>query len=503
MNSPATDAYRLSRLDASLILIFGVAAGVSLAAAVYLPAKWMFFIIFMLLVAGVFCMVREREKLLLYLSVILTSVFLGFHPIFIQSAVFPWPISGFRITIFEVAFFFLFLAWMLRLITNPALRLRFYPWITIPFLLIWVLSLAGLTRVSMPGVIKVSNLWLVLESWLIFLYFANNIRDRRLVFNIVTVLILAGVLQSFLGIAQHLARGPLGLEVFGETKSYNVTAAGIELISRVSGTFGHPNNLAGYLVMLVLINLALLWAPISRRVKLLLWPTLLLISATLILTFSRGGWLALGFGGMLTLYLCILRWSRHRTVSFIVSLALLVIFLITSVGLIGPLRHRLFREDYGAARSRIPMTQVALNIIYHHPWLGVGLGNYTFAAPDYDITREGISYEFPRPVHNEFLLIAAEQGLPALALFLVILIYIFVQLFRLSRSRDNLVLPYIAIGLVGTYFAWCVFRLTDYNYVLLGDPFWVLAGLSLALVEVSRREAAPLAPPGEAPEALT
>jgi len=28
----------------------------------------------------------------------------------------------------------------------------------------------------------------------------------------------------------------------------------------------------------------------------------------------------------------------------------------------------------------------------------------------------------------------------------------------------------------------------DYNYVLLGDPFWLLVGLSLAMVQVSRQE---------------
>ncbi|MBI4643514.1 MAG: O-antigen ligase family protein [Deltaproteobacteria bacterium] len=489
MNLPSAGVCRSFRLDAVLILIIGLTAGVSLAAAVYLPAKWMFFIIFLMVVVGVFSMVQQREKLLLYLSVVLTSVFLGFHPIYIESAVFPWPISGFRITIFEVAFFFLFVSWMFRLVMNPALKVRFYPWITIPFLLIWGLSLAGLARVTMPGAIKFSNLWLLLESWLIFLYFANNIRDRQMVYNIVAVLLITGGLQSLLGLAQYLAGGTLGLQVFGETKSYNVMAAGAEFISRVSGTFGHPNNLAGYLVMLVLINLALFGAPISPRVKLLLCPAFLLISTTLILTFSRGGWLALGFGGMVTLYLCFLRWSRHRVISFIVALALLVTFFIASVGLISPLRQRLFQEDYGAAQSRVPLSLVAMNIIYHHPWLGVGLGNYTFAAPDYDISREGISYEFHQPVHNEFLLIAAEQGLPALALFLVILIYIFSQLLRLSRSRDDPILPYVAIGLVGTYFAWCAFRQTDYNYVLLGDPFWLLAGLSLALVQVNHKEA--------------
>jgi O-antigen ligase len=491
MNSPAAPASRSLQLEAGLVLIVGLAIGISLAVAVYLPAKWMIFILFMIVVMAFFCIVPQREKLLLYVSVALTSVFLGFHPIFIEPATFSWPISGLRISIFEVAFFCLMISWLIRLAVDIRLKVRLFPWVSIPFLLIWCLSLAGLYNVPMPGIVKFSNLWLLFESWLIFLFFANNIKDRQTVFNVVAVLLLTGVVQSLLGLAQYISGDSLGLQIFGESKSYNVYSvmiAGTEVISRVSGTFGHPNSLAGYLVMLVLINLALFWAPISQRVKLALWLTLLLTSTALILTFSRAGWLALGLAGMFSLYLCLFRRTKYRSISLLISLALLIIFFIVSVGLITPLKQRLFQEDYGAARTRIPLAQVALNIIGHHPWLGIGLGNYTMAAPDYDITPEGISYEFPRPVHNEFLLIAAEQGLPALGLFLVILLYVVIQLFRLSQSRTDPILPYVAIGLLGTFFAWTVSRLVDYTYVLVGDPFWLLVGLSLAMVQMNRQE---------------
>ena len=491
MNYPAAPAPRALQLEAALVLMVGLAIGISLAVAVYLPTKWMVFILFIIVVMAFFCIVRQREKLLLYLSVALTSVFLSFHPIFLEPAAFSWPVSGFRISIFEVAFFCLMISWLIRLAIDIRLKVRLFPWVSIPFLLIWCLSLAGLYNVSMPGIVKFSNLWLIFESWLIFLFFANNIRDRRMVFNIVAVLLLAGVVQSILGLAQYVSGGSLGLQIFGESKSYNVYSlmmAGTEVISRVSGTFGHPNSLAGYLVMLILINLSLFWAPIPQRVKLALWATLLLMSTALILTFSRAGWLALGIAGMFSLYLCFFRWIKHRSLSFLLSLGLLIIFFIVSVGLITPLRQRLFLEDYGAARTRIPLIEVALNIIGHHPWLGIGLGNYTMAAPDYDITPEGISYEFPRPVHNEFLLIAAEQGLPALGLFLVIFLYVVIQLFRLSQSRIDPLLPYLAIGLLGTLCAWSISRLMDYNYVLLGDPFWLLVGLSLAMVQISHQE---------------
>ncbi|MCK9377145.1 MAG: O-antigen ligase family protein [Syntrophobacterales bacterium] len=490
MNYSVAPISSYRRLDAGLVLLIGLVIGLSLCVAVYLPPKWTVFTLFMIVVAACFAIVRQREKLLLYVSVVLTSVFLSFHPIYLESATFIWPVRGFRITIFEVVFFCLMISWLVRLAADSSLKTNLFPWISIPFLLIWCLSLAGLSRAPMPGIIKFSNLWLLFESWLICLYFANNIRDRRTVFNITAVLVLTGVLQALLGMAQYVSGGLLGLQIFGEPKSYNVMEAGSEIVSRVSGTFGHPNNLAGYLVMLVLLNLALLLAPIVRETKLVLGLTLVLIGTALILTFSRGGWLALSFAGMFTLYLGFLRWSRQQVLSLLFSLVVLIVFVITTVAFITPLRQRLFLEDYGAAESRIPMTWVALNTIYQHPWLGIGLGNYIFAAPDYDITPEGISYEFPRPVHNEFLLIAAEQGLPALGLFLTIIFYIMIRLFRLSQSRDDPLLPYLAIGLLGNFVAWCIFRVTDYNYVLLGDPFWLLAGFSLALVQVSRQKAA-------------
>jgi putative inorganic carbon (HCO3(-)) transporter len=470
-------------LDLLVALLLGVAASVSLVAAVAMETKWLVFILSMVACVAVFLVLQQRERFLIYLSVVLTSVFLSFHPVYIESAVYPWPVSGFRISIFEVAFFFLFVSWMVRVATGRAGQIRLFPWVSVPFLFIWCFSLAGIIGVSMPGVIKFSNIWLVLESWLIFLYFANNIRDRRMVYFIIAALLLTGVMQSVLGLAQYMTGASLGLDIFGETKSYNPIKAGVELVSRVSGTFGHPNSLAGYLGTLVLINLALFCAPVSRRLKVGLVLPFLLISTTLILTYSRGGWLALGLGGAVTLYLCFLRRSGSRLVSLILAMFLMVLFFVSSIALIGPMRQRLFEEDYGAARTRVPLNLVALNIIRHHPWLGVGLGNYTFEAPFYDISREGITYEFPRPVHNEFLLIAAEQGLPSLVSFLVILGYILRQLYRLSLSRDDPMLAFVAIGLFTSYLGWCAFRQTDYAYVLLGDPFWLMAGLSVAMAK--------------------
>ena len=469
------------RLDSFVVTILGLCCCGGLVTALMMGGKWFFFIIFMMVAASLLTTLRHREKFILYLSVVLMSVRLNFHPIFIPGALYPWPVGGLRISIFEVAFFILLVSWLIRLVTDATLTVRLYPWVSIPFLLIWLITLGSNYHAEMPWIIKVSTSWLVFESWLIFLYFANNLTTPRTIYHVVAALLVAGFLQSVLGVLQYLTNSSLGLTFFGEAQSILAGPVGDEFISRVAGTIGHPNNLAGYLNLIIQINLALLFAPLGRFYKRLLFPLLILIATTMILTFSRGGWLAMGLGSAVTGYLCLARRSHSRVIPLLISVSLVVLLLVSSVILITPLKKRFFEEDYGAARSRIPMSVVAWNIIQSHPWQGIGLSNYVNVAPFYDTTKEAIAYEFPRPVHNEFLLIAAELGVPALACFLVILGALLVQLFKASRAREESVLPFIAIGLIGTYCGWCFFRQTDYAYVLLADPFWLLAGLTQAL----------------------
>lgn len=465
-----------------MALLLGLPNGVLLIFAATQTPKWFFFLYFSLMAAGLLLLIPAREKFLIYLTVILMTVSLDFHPIYFESTTTPWPIPGWRISLFEITFFLLLLIWLFRLVFYQTEGVRLFPSISLPFGLLWLLALVSTLQTDIPFLIKVCTIWLVAESWLIFLYFANHLQERRLLLAVVTALLLSGAFQSLIGIAQHLSGGTLGLGFFGEAKTFMEMKAGDFLVSRVSGMFGHPNNLAGFLSMILPLNLALLFAPLSRRFKVGLVMLLVLMTTALILTLSRGGWLAFVLGSLITLSTCLSRRYRHKTLSLVLAVVLAVIFLVTTVLSIEPLKRRLFEEDYGAARTRIPLALVALNIIQHRPGLGVGLTNYMVASPSYDITPEAISVEFPRPVHNEFLLIGAELGLPALALFLLILGILWRNLFRTGRQSEETPFPYLALGLAGAFAAWTGFRLTDYHYVLLADPFWVFAGLAQALI---------------------
>ncbi|MGQ9919948.1 MAG: O-antigen ligase family protein [Desulfobacca sp.] len=479
---------RLGGLELAIVVGCGLITVPVLVNAFLLPPKWTVFLLLTVCALAGLAMIRRRERFLIYLAVLFMSIYLDFHPYYLHTESTPWPVAGIRISIFDVAFFCLMVAWVCRLVLQPNEVLHFYPGISLPFLLLWGLALLSTLRAAIPLVIKIDTLWMVLQSWLIFLYFANTCRDRRLLLGIMAILLLSGVLQALLGLGQYLSGSSLGLQIFGESKTFMEMRAGTELVSRVAGTFGHPNNLSAYLTMLLMINLALFFATIDLRLKFLLLPVVVLLALANLLTLSRGGWLATAIGAYVTLALSWGRRSQHRLAAFLLAGLILVTFVITSLIFVEPLKRRFFEEDYGAARSRLPMSLVALNIIRHHPFLGVGLTNYVMVAPDYDLTKEAIATDFARPVHNEFLLIAAELGLPALLLFLTILVLLLRQLWRLGDMGRDPVLPYLAIGLLGTYIAWIVFRQTDYAYVLLADPFWILAGLTQAMTAMETRD---------------
>jgi hypothetical protein len=476
---------RQLNLELALILLVGITAAISLVFASGMEEKWTLFVIIALFFLAAVFIIREREKFFLYLFFFSLPIGLDFYPIHIYPVVFR-PLNGMAINLYDLPLFFLFISWIIRLVTDREEKVYFYPWISIPFFLILALSIAGINRSLAPGVIKISSLWVMFECWLVFLYMANNLKDRKTIYLVIAVLLSTLVLQAAIGFAQKFTGGHLGLGLFGEAEqSFREMRAGAGTVSRVGGTIGSPNKLAGYIGLILPINLALFFAPIDRRYKImLLLPVFILSSALELITFSRGGWLGLGIGGTITLYWCLARLTRRKVISLILLVGLLVTSFITTIALVESVRRRLFKEDYGAAYTRIPMALVAANMIYHNPLLGVGLVNYTSVSAGYDISREAISYTFPMPVHNEFLLVASELGLPALGLFLLILIVIFVRLIRIGRSRADPVIPHVAIGFFGGFIAWCIHHQFEFAYVVMMVAMWAYMGLIQAMNQV-------------------
>ncbi len=470
-----------------IILFAGLAVSAVLIKASAMQPKWLKAVILGLIGGAGLLILPGREKMLLCLSGFLLPLEINVN-FFYETVHYRRPVEGLVLSAFDVPFFLLMLLWMFRVINDYRIRISFYPHITWPFFFMWILCLAGLYPAAVSFPIKISVLWLMFKSWLVLWYLANNIKDRETVYLLVGVILLSGFFQAMIGIGQHLKGGPLGLGMLGEQEELHAVQAEI---SRIGGTIGHPNKLALFLGTLLQLNLSWFFTRFPENVRSIRFLYLLPFCPmlmTLLLAYSRGGWISFLTGGTINCYWCLVKRTGKKVGSAIIVFGFFFCFAATVLVLVESVRNRLFMDDKGAAEIRKPLQEIALNIISHNPFLGVGLNNYTSVIRKYDISDMGASYHFPAAVHNEFLLIAAECGLPVLFLFLYIMGYVFFVLWRIAHTKSDPVIPYLAVGFFCSLISWSIHNQKEFQYVFFTTRFWFHIGIMLAMDTLAEKQ---------------
>ena len=463
-------------------LLFGLAISAALIFAAIIGTKMLLVFLAALVLLILALSVPDHEKYVLYAAIISMPIGLDFHPIYFGNLAYQIPMKGLRISLFDLLFFYLFFRWIFRLMTNRESNYKLHYSITLPFAIILLFSITSTRDLPFPFLLKFSLLIHLVKNWMIFIYFANNVQDKKHAIVIIAAFIFSGFLQSFTGLLQYISGSNLGLEFLGATeKSYFGMKAGGAVVGRVAGTFGHPNKLALYISGFVPWCVALFFAPIRTTYKLLITPVAIIISAACTLTLSRGGWINFGLGSVMTLFFCLNKKIKNVILSGVSILAAVIMICTIVIVAIPPVRDRLFKSDHGSAYVRIPLASLALHMIKENPITGVGIGGFTVKSQRYDTTNEWVSSAFVAPVHNEFLLIASEVGLIALGCFLIILALMFYRFYRLTETDDE-IFSFLSIGLFFSLIGTVVHLQFEYLYAIIaGYPLWILLGLVYAI----------------------
>jgi O-antigen ligase len=184
---------------------------------------------------------------------------------------------------------------------------------------------------------------------------------------------------------------------------------------RTSGFMSHWMTFGGQMsIVAMLLAAVLLWSPPRRRW--IWWLALTAMSAGLILSFTRGMWIAFAAGGT---YL-IARWRP--------KLLLLTPVVAAAAFVVAPEavreRVRSVYQPHGETDSnyhRIVTWRTGVEMIRAHPWLGLGP-----EMPGREFRRYLPVVGPPLPegwyghLHNIYLQYAAERGVPVLLVFLCI-----------------------------------------------------------------------------------
>jgi O-antigen ligase len=330
------------------------------------------------------------------------------------AALRPLPVGGLPVDGADLALALVLTAWLAQ---GVAQRRIVVPHPPLLWPLLAVLAALGLSllaapsyREGLPELLK----WLQVLA----LYLATvALLPRQRVGWLIAGVLAAAAAQALLGLYQFLTQsGPDAFILLGR-------------FMRAFGAFRQPNPYAGYLGLVAPLAISLaLWSWSNRRrtgirLSVALGAVAALISLGLLVSWSRGAWLAFGAA----VAVVILAHSRRAAPAVLALTGAAILALSVSgaadllpasvtgrlselqqyVGLIDVARTEVNDANFSVI-ERIAHWQAALAMWRDHLWLGVGPGNYAVVYDQYNLPRW---YEPLGHAHNIYLNFAAEAGL--------------------------------------------------------------------------------------------
>ncbi|MBP3592510.1 MAG: O-antigen ligase family protein [Clostridia bacterium] len=333
--------------------------------------------------------------------------------------------------------------------------------------------LAGLFRGGSTSLMAMPGFVILLLGYTLS---SNLITNRRLAHRAVGALLFSSAPISALAIYQYF---------FGLAENRWMDESFASLISgRVVSTFDNPNVLAVYLLAIAVIAFGFLIESEETVEKILYGICCILSVTALILTWSRGAWLAL----LITIpaYLC-LRFFRRP--GFLLSL----IFLIPCALYLMPqaLQLRLLSildlTDSSIA-YRLSIFRSSLSMLTDNLFLGIGIGADTFYEGFMPYAEEGVIAPHS---HNLLLQIGCEAGIFALLTFVLLFFTRMRHLSVYSRYIRRGSMHTVTVFGTLALFALLIFGMTD--YIWFAPPmyylFFVLFGMGSASLRIAKSDA--------------
>ena len=208
---------------------------------------------------------------------------------------------------------------------------------------------------------------------------------------------------------------------------------------RAFANFPDPHMFSYYIGLLIPWSIALWTTTVSHK-KLFFISSFLLILVD-ILTFTRGSYVALIAGALIILPLV----SKSVAKKLLVGIVLFIFLF----GIVphNPVTGRFmssFDTEEGSNKARLSNWQQALNVIKNHP-LGVGIGMYSLEIDP------SAKYREPIYAHNLYLDIAAELGIPAVIIFMLLLFFAGKNFWQASKKQPFFTAGVASIVIFGVH----------------------------------------------------
>lgn len=362
----------------------------------------------------------------------------------------------------------------IRMVRTGRISLR---WLQMDYWVVGFLFLAALSVVQSAHAAAgwYNYFYVVGLQALVYFLISRTIQSEREAKSAVLAVLASALFVCAWGLLQYQA----GIDVTAERWIDGDQFPGLK--TRVYSTLGNPNVLASFLIMAV--GLAAGWSTdphINRYFPFLLAGLAFIAILCIILTYSRGAWLALG--GMALMMGCFSRrWNwRIFLIGGITATGLLVLMQESLISRFLSIKG-MFNPADSSVALRWALWESTLAMVQEHPWLGIGWGAYRFVYPEYDFFVQNESVIIYHG-HNTLLSLAAEIGIAGMLFFAALwglaVVRAWKAMQKAGRTSRGFYLGWV-LALLGT----AAFSLTDHALFneQVAAVFWVLVALTAAL----------------------
>ena len=388
------------------------------------------------------------------------------------------------ISVMHLATIIMLALWFLKMNAQGRFRLVRTP-LDLPILAFGAIAVVS-TVTSVYFHQSKAELFKILNYILLYYIVVNNIKDFKRVKRIITILVVIGCGLAVYGLYNYLN----GIEmIYGlEKKAY---------VGNLTATYVNSNSMSAYLELTIPLAIGLFLSGLlaSRRghryriATFILPPAICAMTAALIFTHSRDGWISF-FVSLFFLSFLLLR-IRQKTpkiLTKVVMITLVILIILGTVGSIGLYQAVKNRSATSASNPfkgvpfqwRIDVYRGALQMIVDRPLLGVGPGNFPLVYPRY---RDKKLVIFINETHNDYLQFASEMGIFSLAAFLVLLLLYFKNGIRYILSSKNMYLLGLTLGCMVGIAGVAVHGSMDFPFQIPANAltFWVILGLAVSI----------------------
>jgi putative inorganic carbon (HCO3(-)) transporter len=331
----------------------------------------------------------------------------------------------------------------------------YFPKLLLPLVIYLIPAFLSTLDAAVPS-LGYFELMRTLKMIAVTILIANVITKRKHLYICLAIIFFGIIIQDVISVFQYYFPDEM-TEIMDSIGIYpnliNAIPEDPESAARVCGTTGYCNALAGYFELTLPIFVSIfLFAPVRWWIRSSIAFLMLITAPIFYLTYSRGGFLGIAVSLTILTFVIIFRLSKHLRNLFLI-LMILVIFISALVYALNLVSSNRAEETGGlfTDKVRVALVNTAVAMIKDKPLLGIGLNNFPERLRKYD--NSGIDYELPYPVHNTFLLTAAETGLIGL-LFLLWFFWRVVRAALKATKVNNALLKAIAIGIFAAFCGW-------------------------------------------------